>query len=108
MQGRRERVICNCRGVFSDTPARLNGKVAVPDSCWKIVLILEKGQTIKNISSKTSIIAVMMHNGKYEKSNNDWNLYTTTVDAIERSTGYDFFKGIPDILENQLEAKIYK
>jgi DNA/RNA endonuclease G (NUC1) len=50
----------------------------------------------------------MMHNGKYEKSNNDWNLYTTSVDAIERSTGYDFFKGIPDILENQLEAKIYK
>ncbi|MFN5006546.1 MAG: DNA/RNA non-specific endonuclease [Ignavibacteria bacterium] len=95
-------------GVFSGIPTRLNGKVAVPDSCWKIVLILEKGQSIKDVSSKTSIIAVMMHNGRYEKTNNDWNLYTTSVDAIERSTGYDFFRDMPDQVENVLEAVIYR
>ncbi|MFM7544356.1 MAG: DNA/RNA non-specific endonuclease [Ignavibacteria bacterium] len=95
-------------GVFSGIPTRLNGKVAVPDSCWKIVLILEKGQSIKDVSSKTSIIAVMMHNGRYEKTNNDWNLYTTSVDAIERSTGYDFFRDMPDQVENVLEAVIHR
>jgi len=95
-------------GVFSGIPTRLNSKVAVPDSCWKIVLILEKGQSIKDVSSKTSIIAVMMHNGRYEKTNNDWNLYTTSVDAIERSTGYDFFRDMPDQVENVLEAVIHR
>lgn len=95
-------------GVFSGIPTRLNGKVAVPDSCWKIVLILEKGQSIKDVSSKTPIIAVMMHNGRYEKTNNDWNLYTTSVDAIERSTGYDFFRDMPDQVENVLEAVIHR
>jgi len=95
-------------GLFSGIPTRLNGKVAIPDSCWKIVLILEKGQSIKDISSKTSIIAVMMHNGRYEKTNNDWNLYTTSVDAIERSTGYDFFRDMPDQVENALEAVIHR
>jgi len=95
-------------GLFSGIPTRLNGKVAIPDSCWKIVLILEKGQSIKDVSSKTSIIAVMMHNGRYEKTNNDWNLYATSVDAIERSTGYDFFRDMPDQVENALEAVIHR
>ncbi len=92
-------------GVFSNMPARLNGKVAVPDSCWKIVVILDKGQKPKDISSSTKVIAVMMNNGQYDKSNNSWELYKTTINAIEKSTGYDFLRDLPDALEEQIESK---
>jgi endonuclease G len=92
-------------GVFSKQPLRLNGKVAVPDSCWKIVVILDKGQKAKDISSSTKVIAVMMNNGQYDKSNNSWELYKTTINAIEKSTGYDFLRDLPDALEEQIESK---
>jgi endonuclease G len=92
-------------GVYSKLPQRLNGKVAVPDSCWKIVIVLEKGQKPKDISSSTKVIAVMMNNGQYDKSNNSWELYKTTINAIEKSTGYDFLRDLPDALEEQIESK---
>ncbi len=92
-------------GVYAKQPHRLNGKVAVPDSCWKIVVILDKGQKPKDISSSTKVIAVMMNNGQYDKSNNSWELYKTTINAIEKSTGYDFLKDLPDALEEQIENK---
>lgn len=92
-------------GLFSKQPARLKGKVAVPDSCWKIVIVMEKGQKPKDISSKTKVIAVMMNNGDYDKSNNSWELYKTTINAIEQSTGYDFLMELPDAIEENLESK---
>jgi endonuclease G len=79
--------------------------VAVPDSCWKIVVILDKGQKPKDISSSTKVISVMMNNGQYDKSNNSWELYKTTINAIEKSTGYDFLSDLPDALEEQIESK---
>jgi len=34
---------------------------------------------------------------------NGWEQYTTTVDRIEESTGYNFLDLIPDVIENYLE-----
>ncbi|MGA1249334.1 MAG: DNA/RNA non-specific endonuclease [Candidatus Kapaibacteriota bacterium] len=92
-------------GVFSPNPIRLNGKVAVPDSCWKIVIVLDKGQTTKDINGKTQVIAVMMNNGIYGKSNNSWELYKTSIDHIEQSTGYDVLSELPDKIEEIIEKK---
>jgi len=92
-------------GVFSSNPVRLNGKVAVPDSCWKIVIILDKGKTTKDINATTRVIAVMMKNGVYGKSNNSWELYTTSIDDIEQSTGYDVLSNLPDNIEEILEKR---
>lgn len=103
MEGKELYVIAG--GVFSKQPSRLKGKVAVPDSCWKIVIVMEKGQKPKDITPKTKVIAVMMNNGEYDKTNNSWELYRTTIDAIERSTGYDFLAEIPDTLEHAIESK---
>jgi DNA/RNA endonuclease G (NUC1) len=36
--------------------------VGVPDSCWKVVLILDSNQTINNVNAQTTTIAVMMPN----------------------------------------------
>jgi DNA/RNA endonuclease G (NUC1) len=66
---------------------------------------LEKGQTPKEINRSTTVIAVIMNNGKYDKSNNVWTKHTTTIDAIEQSTGYDVLRDLPDALEEHLESK---
>ncbi|MGA1435663.1 MAG: T9SS type A sorting domain-containing protein, partial [Candidatus Kapaibacteriota bacterium] len=81
--------------------------VAVPDSCWKIIVILDSGQRLKDITPATRIIAVMMNNGTYTSGKTDWKLYTTTVDAIEERTGYNFLSDVPMQIQQSIESKNY-
>lgn len=94
-------------GLFGPNPKRLNTVVSVPDSCWKIIVILDSGQRLKDITPSTRVIAVMMKNGTYTSGTTDWKQYTTTVDAIEQSTGYDFLSDVPKQIQSIIEAKNY-
>jgi DNA/RNA endonuclease G (NUC1) len=89
-------------GVFQ-SDAMINNKVAIPDSCWKIIVVLERGQTLSNITTTTQVLAVMMPNTA--QAINDWKPYTTTVAKIEVRTGYSFFRAVPEavstVLKNQ-------
>lgn len=80
------------------------GKVAVPDSCFKIVVVLEKGQNIRNITTTTPIIAVVMPNIEGIR-NDDWEKYQTTVRRIEGSTKYNFLDFLPNHIENVIEVR---
>lgn len=92
-------------GVYhSNTTLNNKGKVSIPDSCFKIVLILDKNQTIKNINANTKVIAVMMPNTKGIRKDK-WGKYITTVRRIENSTGYNFFSNIPIEIQNVIENK---
>lgn len=91
-------------GIFS-SGKKINDKVPVPDTCWKIVVIMEKGQKRKDVNENTEIIAVKMPNidsvsGKYYD-------YLCTVDDIENSTDFDFFSPLDMVLQNKIEAKKY-
>jgi len=77
-------------------------RIAVPDSFFKIIVILERDQGLRDIDSSTQVIAVAMPNINGIMSNG-WEQYTTTVDRIEESTGYNFLDLIPDVIENYLE-----
>ncbi|MDQ1266885.1 MAG: endonuclease mitochondrial, partial [Bacteroidota bacterium] len=83
------------------------GKVFIPDSCFKIVVVMDKDKGLKDISAKTTVIAVIMPNIR-GISKEKWIQYITTVDRIEGTTGYDFLDKIPDKIENILEAKKYQ
>ncbi|MES2765730.1 MAG: DNA/RNA non-specific endonuclease [Bacteroidota bacterium] len=92
-------------GIFSAKPTLLNEKVAVPDECFKIVIILERGQRLKDVTSATRVIAVKMPNVKGIRTN-DWKMYRTSVDEIEQLTGYDFLKNIGKFAQDSLEMKV--
>ncbi len=94
-------------GKYFKKPNKINNKIAIPDSCWKVVLILDKGKEAKDIDTSAKIIAVMMPN-IYGIRNEDWQKYITTAKKIERSTGYDFFKEIPIKIQNIIEGRRYK
>ncbi len=94
-------------GIFkSDTTLLGKGKVAIPDSCFKIVLFTEK-KSLEEISSlhDFEIVAVSMPNVQGIR-NHDWRNYVTTVNQIEASTGYDFLILLPDSIEDALEERI--
>lgn len=96
-------------GFFKTNETLLNkGIVAIPDSCFKIVLFTPK-EKIEEISGRNDfeIVAIAMPNIQGIRNDN-WQKYITTVDKIEHSTGYDFFILLPDSIENHLESLLYR
>lgn len=82
----------------------INGKIKVPDSCFKIVVVLESGQSLKDVNKNTTVYAVMMPNIAGVRKDT-WDKYKTTVDAIESSTGYDFLNAISTEIQATIESK---
>lgn len=84
---------------------RLKNKVTVPSNCWKIIVVLTQGSNdLERISNATRVIAVNMPNEQTILSG--WRNYRTTVDDVERLTGYDFLSTLPDGIEEHLELKL--
>ncbi|HZI41931.1 MAG TPA: DNA/RNA non-specific endonuclease [Gemmatimonadaceae bacterium] len=88
------------------------GKVAIPDSTWKIALIGPGNGgnpfTRANVQSwddlaGLTILAVNMPNVSGVR-NDPWAKYLTTVDKIEQSTGYDFLSKLQTAFQHALEA----
>lgn len=92
-------------GIYHNTTT-LNdaGKVVVPDSCWKIVVVLEKGQSLEDVTANTIVFAVCMPNIAGVRKE-EYSTYFTTIDKIEESTGYDFLSEVLDDTEAVLERK---
>jgi len=95
-----------CGGAYY-TGKTIKNNVGIPDSCWKVVLVLDSNQTIKDVTNKTLTIAVMMPNEKNLKGKK-WTEYVTTVRNIENATGYNFFSNIDITLQDAIENKLYK
>lgn len=82
-----------------------DGKVAVPEHTWKVILVQPEGtDDISRITAETRVISVYLPNDNNVVS--DWRNYTVSTDFVEQQTGFDFFSEIPDEIENQIEAKI--
>jgi DNA/RNA endonuclease G (NUC1) len=88
------------------------GKVAIPDSTWKVALIGPRNggvpfthgtiQEWDDLAGLT-VLAVNMPNIAGVR-NDPWSKYLTTVDKIEASTGYDILSLIPIAFQDALEA----
>jgi len=80
------------------------GHIAVPDSMWKIALIVRDTRSVGSIDSTSEfdLIAVNMPNDA--SSTGSWTKYLTSVSALQRSTGYDFLSALPDSIEKIVEA----
>lgn len=81
--------------------------VAIPDTCYKIILILDQNQSIEDINSNTQIIAVAMPNISGIRRDK-WEKYITTVRKIEESSGFDFFSNLSQDLQDILETRKFK
>lgn len=88
------------------------GKVAIPDSTWKVAFIGPRNggnpftrgdvQTWDDLAGLT-VLAVNMPNVAGVR-NDPWSKYLTTVDRIEAATAYDFLSLLPIAFQTALEA----
>ncbi|ROL59291.1 DNA/RNA non-specific endonuclease [Bacteroidetes/Chlorobi group bacterium ChocPot_Mid] len=92
-------------GIFhSDSTLMGKGIVPVPDSCFKIIVVMNRGQGLKDVTTSTEVIAVVMPNID-GISKDKWSKYKTTIRRIESSTGYDFLNSVSKEVQNILENR---
>lgn len=94
-------------GIGSNGPAQTidEGKVTVPANIWKVLVILPEGEDdVNRISTSTRVIAVNTPNNNTLSS--DWGTFRTTVDAIEKATGYDLLSKVPENIQQVIESQV--
>ncbi|BAZ71238.1 DNA/RNA non-specific endonuclease (plasmid) [Fischerella sp. NIES-4106] len=83
----------------------LKGKVTIPASTWKIVVVLDRPNVgLNGITSSTRVIAVNIPNE--QEINNDWRAYKVSVDELEKLTGYDFLSNVSPNIQEVIESKV--
>lgn len=90
-------------GVYT-TKSKIKDVVTIPDSCFKIVVVLKKGEGLSSITKSTRIEAVMIPN-KDGVRKDTWSTYKRSVDEIEQTTGYNFLDYVPSEIQKEIEAK---
>lgn len=80
------------------------GKIVIPTAVWKVAIVLPLNHGLADVhdfNDIDDIIAVVMPNDP--TVNADWKTYKTTVDEVERVSGYDILSLLPDKLEQAVE-----
>lgn len=82
-----------------------NGKVVVPESFWKVIVILPIGSNdITRIDAQTRVIAINVPN-KESVGGTKWGDYRVNIDELENLTGYDFLSNVPSSIQKSLESR---
>lgn len=84
---------------------KLKGKVTIPASTWKVVVVLDRpGVGLNGVTKNTRVIAVNILNDS--QINNDWKAYKVSVDELEKLTGYDFISNVSPNIQAVIESKV--
>ncbi len=84
--------------IFDDNIEYLkSSRVEIPDSFYKILVVFDENK-------KPHTLAFLMPQNVY--GNEPLDRYLTTIDEIERLSGFDFLHKLDDSLENAIEAEI--
>ena len=82
-----------------------NGHVTVPAHIWKVAVVLPNGDNdLSRITETTRVIAIDTPNTN--SINSKWQTYLTSVDNIEKATGYDLLSNVPEPIQKVIEAKV--
>ena len=82
-----------------------NSEVNVPQTFWKVLLIIKKGSNdLSRINAKTRTIAVCMPN-KQGTRNTDWHKFITTIRNVEGATGYNFLTELSPSIQDAIETR---
>lgn len=86
------------------TEALADGKLTVPAVLWKVIVVQPVGSNdVQRINAQTRVIAVLMPNTN-AVGDSKWADFRTSIDEIERRTGYDLLSNVPDVVQQALEA----
>ncbi len=81
------------------------GKLTVPATLWKILIVVPtNASNTFELTPNTRVIAVNIPNTQ-SAADKPWRAYVTSIDALERLTGYDFLSNVPTEVQRVVEAQ---
>lgn len=92
-------------GIFAARPPTIGRGVAVPRATFKIIVALRRGERADAVTPATPIVAVAMPNERWVAAR-PWTEFVTSVDELERETGYDFLSSVREDVQAVLEARV--
>lgn len=82
------------------------GRIAVPASTWKVIVVLSRGNDdISRVNTTTRVIAISIPNSNIG-INPNWRSYRVSVDALESQTGYNILSSLPESVQTVVESKV--
>ncbi len=95
-------------GVYSSSSRKIGAGVSVPDSTWKVVVVLDHdGQGASSVTTSTRVIGVLMPNDDARISASDtWQSYRVSVRSIENLTHFDFLSDVPRNVQDAVETRV--
>lgn len=97
-QGKELYILAGTHGTAKKIAA---SKVVVPKFTWKVILVLDNPDG-EITAQNAQAIAVWIPNSE-DVRNTDWQEYLTSVDWVEKKTGYNFFADLPKEVQKKLE-----
>ncbi|GAB3945589.1 DNA/RNA non-specific endonuclease [Spirosoma harenae] len=83
-----------------------DGKLTVPATLWKILIVIPTGyDAMFQVTENTRIIAVNIPN-QQSAADKPWQAYITSIDEIEKLTGYDFLSNVSVDIQRIIEARM--
>ena len=82
-----------------------SGRIAVPDSMWKVAIVVPDTRSASEIDSPSDVQVIAVSMPNEASASGDWHAYSTTVDRIERSTGYDLLSILPPDVQCRIEVR---
>ena len=92
-------------GIFPAHPETIGHGVSVPEAFFKIAVVLSPGEGAADVRESTRVIAVIMPN-RAELPDASWASYRTTVNEVERRTGYHFLTRVPEPIRQVIERRV--
>ncbi|MDJ1502562.1 DNA/RNA non-specific endonuclease [Xanthocytophaga agilis] len=89
------------------TATKVKDKITVPEACWKVLIVMPKGDDdVKRVTKTTQTIAIWAPNN--QDLDNSWKAYAVSVDEVEQKTGYDFFNHLPVCIQEVIEKPVFQ
>ncbi|MEP6901690.1 MAG: DNA/RNA non-specific endonuclease, partial [Actinomycetota bacterium] len=83
-----------------------NGRIVVPQSTWKVVLVLPNGTNdLQRITRATRTIGIIVPNQPPLNINAPWRDFRVSVDTVENLTGFNFFSNVPKNTQELIERR---
>ena len=80
---------------------KVNNLISIPDSCYKIVVVVSPGEEVTKDTRVEAVIIPNVQGIKFDK----WKKYKCTVNDIEISTGFSFLNKLPKTIQVELKRK---
>lgn len=81
------------------------GRIAVPDSMWKVAVVVLDGRPASGITGPADVTVIAVNMANAAVSTGSWSNFQTTIDKIQKSTGYNLLSALPERVQCRLESR---